>query len=53
MFAYACKSTCVSSPVGDYPKTLRACRVFGRHMIERHYGRIINIAVAFFVRGAL
>src|SRR5215472_14939597 len=23
--------------------TLRACRVFGRHMIERHYGRIINI----------
>jgi NAD(P)-dependent dehydrogenase (short-subunit alcohol dehydrogenase family) len=22
---------------------LRACRVFGRHMIERHYGRIINI----------
>jgi NAD(P)-dependent dehydrogenase (short-subunit alcohol dehydrogenase family) len=24
--------------------TLRACRVFGRHMVERHYGRIINIA---------
>jgi NAD(P)-dependent dehydrogenase (short-subunit alcohol dehydrogenase family) len=24
--------------------TLRACRVFGRHMIERHSGRIINIA---------
>jgi NAD(P)-dependent dehydrogenase (short-subunit alcohol dehydrogenase family) len=24
--------------------TLRACRVFGRHMIEQHYGRIINIA---------
>ena len=24
--------------------TLRACQVFGRHMIERHYGRIINIA---------
>lgn len=23
---------------------LRACQVFGRHMIERHYGRIINIA---------
>jgi len=22
---------------------LRACRAFGRHMIERHYGRIINI----------
>jgi NAD(P)-dependent dehydrogenase (short-subunit alcohol dehydrogenase family) len=24
--------------------TLRACRVFGRHMIERGYGRIVNIA---------
>jgi NAD(P)-dependent dehydrogenase (short-subunit alcohol dehydrogenase family) len=24
--------------------TLRACRVFGRHMIERRHGRIINIA---------
>lgn len=24
--------------------TLRACRVFGRHMIDRGYGRIINIA---------
>jgi len=24
--------------------TLRACRVIGRHMIERRYGRIINIA---------
>jgi len=24
--------------------TLRACRVFGRHMIDREYGRIINIA---------
>jgi len=23
--------------------TLRGCRVFGRHMIERRYGRIINI----------
>src|SRR5438270_3432003 len=23
---------------------LRACQVFGRHMIERRYGRIINIA---------
>jgi len=23
--------------------TMHACRVFGRHMIERHYGRIINI----------
>src|SRR5262249_51678698 len=24
--------------------TLRACQTFGRHMIERRYGRIINIA---------
>lgn len=24
--------------------TLRACRIFGRHMIEKKYGRIINIA---------
>lgn len=24
--------------------TLRACQVFGRHMIERQHGRIINIA---------
>lgn len=24
--------------------TLRACQVFGRHMIERRYGRIINFA---------
>src|SRR5260370_41864893 len=24
--------------------TVRACRVFGRHMIEQRYGRIINIA---------
>jgi NAD(P)-dependent dehydrogenase (short-subunit alcohol dehydrogenase family) len=23
--------------------TLRACRVFGRHMIERRYGRVINV----------
>jgi NAD(P)-dependent dehydrogenase (short-subunit alcohol dehydrogenase family) len=23
---------------------LRACQVFGRHMIERRYGRIVNIA---------
>jgi NAD(P)-dependent dehydrogenase (short-subunit alcohol dehydrogenase family) len=30
--------------------TLRTCRVFGRHMIERGYGRIINIAsIATFV----
>jgi len=24
--------------------TLRACQIFGRHMMERRYGRIINIA---------
>ncbi len=24
--------------------TLRACQIFGRHMLERGYGRIINIA---------
>ncbi len=24
--------------------TLRACQVFGKHMVERNYGRIINIA---------
>jgi NAD(P)-dependent dehydrogenase (short-subunit alcohol dehydrogenase family) len=24
--------------------TLRACQVFGRHMLERGYGRIVNIA---------
>jgi NAD(P)-dependent dehydrogenase (short-subunit alcohol dehydrogenase family) len=24
--------------------TLRACQVFGKHMIERRYGRIVNIA---------
>lgn len=30
--------------------TLRACQVFGRHMLEREYGRIINIAsIASFV----
>jgi NAD(P)-dependent dehydrogenase (short-subunit alcohol dehydrogenase family) len=30
--------------------TFRACQVFGRHMVERRYGRIINIAsVASFV----
>jgi NAD(P)-dependent dehydrogenase (short-subunit alcohol dehydrogenase family) len=30
--------------------TLRACQVFGRHMIERGYGRIVNIAsIASFV----
>jgi len=30
--------------------TLRACQMFGRHMIARNYGRIINIAsIASFV----
>lgn len=24
--------------------TLRACQIFGRHMLERQYGRIVNIA---------
>jgi NAD(P)-dependent dehydrogenase (short-subunit alcohol dehydrogenase family) len=24
--------------------TLRACRIFGRHMVEQRYGRIINVA---------
>lgn len=24
--------------------TLRACQIFGRHMLERQYGRIINVA---------
>jgi NAD(P)-dependent dehydrogenase (short-subunit alcohol dehydrogenase family) len=24
--------------------TLRACQIFGRHMLERNYGRIVNIA---------
>jgi NAD(P)-dependent dehydrogenase (short-subunit alcohol dehydrogenase family) len=45
------------APTLDYPEsdwnrimdtnlsgTLRSCQVFGRHMLERHYGRIINIA---------
>ena len=45
------------APTLDYPEAdwnrimdinltgaLRACQVFGRHMIERRYGRIINIA---------
>lgn len=45
------------APTLDYPEadwdriletnlngTLRSCQVFGRHMIERSYGRIINIA---------
>jgi NAD(P)-dependent dehydrogenase (short-subunit alcohol dehydrogenase family) len=45
------------APTLDYPEqdwnrimetnlngTLRACQVFGKHMLERRYGRIINIA---------
>lgn len=45
------------APTLDYPEadwnrimetnltgTLRSCQIFGRHMIERRYGRIINIA---------
>lgn len=24
--------------------TLRTCQIFGRHMLERHYGRIVNVA---------
>jgi NAD(P)-dependent dehydrogenase (short-subunit alcohol dehydrogenase family) len=45
------------APTVDYPQadwdriietnltgTLRACQVFGKHMMERRYGRIINIA---------
>src|SRR5207244_6383526 len=24
--------------------TLRACQIFGKHMLERDYGRIVNIA---------
>ena len=33
--------------------TLRACQVFGRHMLERQYGRIINIASMSTFRGHL
>lgn len=33
--------------------TLRACQVFGRHMIERRYGRIISIASMGTFRGHL
>ena len=33
--------------------TLRACQVFGRHMIERQYGRIINVASMTTFRGHL
>jgi short-subunit dehydrogenase len=34
-------------------RTLRACQVFGRHMIERSDGRIINIASMGSFPGAL
>lgn len=58
-----CAGTTERMPTLDFPEaewnrifdtnltgTLRACRIFGRHMIERHYGRIINIAsIASFV----
>lgn len=32
---------------------LRACQIFGRHMIERRYGRIVNIASIGSFRGML
>lgn len=32
---------------------VRACQVFGRHMLERHYGRIINIASIGSFRGMM
>lgn len=52
-----CAGKTKRAPTLDYPEelwddiietnltgTLRGCQVFGRHMIERGYGRIINIA---------
>jgi NAD(P)-dependent dehydrogenase (short-subunit alcohol dehydrogenase family) len=52
-----CAGRTKRAPTIDYPEadwndifdtnlsgTLRACQVFGRHMIDRGYGRIINIA---------
>ncbi|MGB6199312.1 MAG: glucose 1-dehydrogenase [Candidatus Acidiferrales bacterium] len=52
-----CAGTIKRTPTLDVPEeewnrildtnltgTLRSCRVFGRHMIERKYGRIVNIA---------
>ena len=33
--------------------TLRACQIFGRHMLERQYGRIINIASLVILRRPL
>jgi NAD(P)-dependent dehydrogenase (short-subunit alcohol dehydrogenase family) len=46
------KAPTVSFPEEEWNKildtnltgTLRACQIFGRHMLERKYGRIINIA---------
>jgi NAD(P)-dependent dehydrogenase (short-subunit alcohol dehydrogenase family) len=52
-----CAGTIKRTPTLDVPEeewnrildtnltgTLRSCRVFGRHMIERKYGRIVNVA---------
>jgi NAD(P)-dependent dehydrogenase (short-subunit alcohol dehydrogenase family) len=52
-----CAGTIKRTPTLDMPEvewtnilntnltgTLRACQVFGRHMLERGYGRIVNIA---------
>ena len=52
-----CAGTTKRTPTLDVPEeewsriletnltgTLRACQVFGRHMLERGYGRIVNIA---------
>jgi NAD(P)-dependent dehydrogenase (short-subunit alcohol dehydrogenase family) len=52
-----CAGTTKRGPTIDYPEetwnniietnltgTLRGCQVFGKHMLERGYGRIINIA---------
>jgi NAD(P)-dependent dehydrogenase (short-subunit alcohol dehydrogenase family) len=52
-----CAGRIKRSPTLDFPEeewtsildtnltgTLRACQIFGRHMLERGYGRIINIA---------
>lgn len=49
---YNMRAPTVDFPEGEWDRlmntnltgALRACQVFGRHMIERSYGRIINIA---------
>jgi NAD(P)-dependent dehydrogenase (short-subunit alcohol dehydrogenase family) len=49
---YNQRAPTLNFPEGDWNRlletnlsgTLRACQVFGGHMIERHYGRIINVA---------